>query len=224
MKVRILTSELLGSHCYLLFEGDHVIIIDPVDKDLIEQVIGEEHLIVDLVILTHEHCDHVYGLSDVKEKYHCSVIASEKCNVNLQDNRKNFSRYYNAFLGVQNRYDMYAQKEIEPFTTCADKLFKGEQTIEWRGHNLYMRETPGHSPGSICILVDDKMLFSGDTLMGEDVTETNFIGGSVEDFKKQTIPWLKSLPGELKVYAGHGDCFVLGNRLICKEIEGDKYS
>ena len=218
MNVRTLTSELLGSHCYLLIDGDHCTVIDPGDKGLIDPVITEEQLTVDQVILTHEHCDHVYGLSDVKEKYHCPVIASEKCNDNLKDSRKNFSQYYNAFLGVQNRYDTDAQKEIEPFTTSADEVFEGEKTIEWRGHHIYMRETPGHSPGSICIVVDDEILFSGDTLMGEDVTETNFIGGSAEDLREKTMPWLESLPGCLKVYAGHGDSFVLGNRLNDKEI------
>jgi hypothetical protein len=54
--------------------------------------------------------------------------------------------------------------------------------------------------------------------MGEDVTETNFIGGSAEDLREKTMPWLESLPGCLKVYAGHGDSFVLRNRLNDKEI------
>ena len=218
MKIRTLTSELLGSHCYLLIDGNHAIIIDPCDKGIVDPVIDEERITVDQMILTHEHCDHVHGLSDVKEKYHCPVIASGKCDANLKNSRKNFSQYYNAFLGVQNKFDTNAQKEIEPFTTCADELFEGEQTIEWRGHHIYMRETPGHSPGSICIVVDDEILFSGDTLMGDDVTETNFIGGSEEALRVKTMPWLESLPSNLKVYAGHGDSFVLGNRLNDKEI------
>lgn len=75
--------------------------------------------------------------------------------------------------------------------------------------------TPGHTPGSICILADDRFLFTGDTLFIGDCGRTDLPGGSNADMFR-TMQRLKSLPDSLTVYPGHdyGDkaCDTLGNQ------------
>ena len=72
-------------------------------------------------------------------------------------------------------------------------------------HKIFLKETPGHSKGSICILVDEKILFSGDTLVTGHETILRLPGGSKKDFAGITLPYLESLDREIMVYPGHGE-------------------
>ena len=64
MRIRTLTTGFYESHCYLIIEGNHAFLIDPGDPDLVRNAVLEDDLTLDFGILTHEHCDHVYGQQD----------------------------------------------------------------------------------------------------------------------------------------------------------------
>jgi glyoxylase-like metal-dependent hydrolase (beta-lactamase superfamily II) len=68
--------------------------------------------------------------------------------------------------------------------------------------------TPGHTPGSICFLVDT-YLFAGDTLFPGGPGHTR----SPEDFQliiRSLTRRIFALPDDTQVYPGHGDATVLG--------------
>lgn len=62
--------------------------------------------------------------------------------------------------------------------------------------------TPGHTPGGLCIIVDDRTILTGDTLFISDCGRTDLPGGSDRQMYR-TIQRLKTLPDELMVYPGH---------------------
>ena len=212
MKVITLTTQYMLSHCYIIEEDGHALIIDPGDPSLVLDVIKANSYTVDFCILTHEHCDHTYGCSEVRQALGCDIYASEKCNRQLQSSRKNFSEYFDAFIEIQTQLPVEQLKTMDPFKTNADVVFSNEMNIDWMGHRLYLKETPGHSLGSICIVIDDKILFTGDTLLLNEATGTNYPGGNEDDLNQISFPWLKSLSPDTKVYAGHGEAFLLGER------------
>ena len=63
-------------------------------------------------------------------------------------------------------------------------------------------QTPGHSPESMCILVDDFALITGDTLFIGECGRVDLPGGSAEDLF-QSFEKLRLLDPELIVYPGH---------------------
>lgn len=63
--------------------------------------------------------------------------------------------------------------------------------------------TPGHTPGGICIVVDEKALLTGDTLFIGDCGRTDLPGGSLEEMFKTLQEKIFLLPDELIVYPGH---------------------
>jgi hydroxyacylglutathione hydrolase len=63
--------------------------------------------------------------------------------------------------------------------------------------------TPGHTPGGICIVVDEKALLTGDTLFIGDCGRTDLPGGSLEEMFRTLQEKILSLPDELVVYPGH---------------------
>ena len=212
MQIINLTSRYMEENCYLLVEQKHVIIIDPGDAEIVLKALNDNNFCADFGILTHEHCDHIYGCSKLREKLGIKFYSSENCDKNMQDSQKNFSKYFEAFIEIQTKIPTSEQKSMPPFTEKADIIFNNELLINWMGHKIYMKETPGHSSGSICILIDDEKMFSGDTLFYDEETVFKFPGGNKTKLKT-TLNWFESLPKDIKIYPGHGCSFILGERL-----------
>jgi hydroxyacylglutathione hydrolase len=67
---------------------------------------------------------------------------------------------------------------------------------------LKVIHTPGHTPDSICLLVDDKLL-TGDTLFVGECGRTDLPGGSAEDMYHSLFGKLMKLDDNIMVYPGH---------------------
>jgi glyoxylase-like metal-dependent hydrolase (beta-lactamase superfamily II) len=71
------------------------------------------------------------------------------------------------------------------------------------GHiNIHVIHTPGHTPDSMCLLFDDKLL-TGDTLFVGECGRTDLPGGSVEDMYNSLFQKLMKLDDDIEVYPGH---------------------
>ncbi len=82
-------------------------------------------------------------------------------------------------------------------------LRDGEDLVE----GVRVLHTPGHSPGSI-VLVLDGILVTGDLLFAGSVGRTDLPGGSDEEMEK-SLRKLLALPGDYVVYPGHGEATTL---------------
>ncbi len=103
----------------------------------------------------------------------------------------------------------YVSENIDVIVSDGDHLFVGDIT-------LTVLLTPGHTPGGICILVNNKALLTGDTLFIGDCGRTDLPGGSLDEMFHSLQNKIKKLPDHLMVYPGHdyGDnpCDILGNQ------------
>jgi hydroxyacylglutathione hydrolase len=63
--------------------------------------------------------------------------------------------------------------------------------------------TPGHTPDSICLLVDDKKLLTGDTLFVGECGRTDLLGGSSRSMYGSLFNKLLKLGDDVEVYPGH---------------------
>lgn len=215
MNILRFETPLLSSNMYLLTEDNHGLIIDPYDG--FHEEISAACNKIDHILLTHEHYDHISGANALRERCGCRIICSETCGQRIQNSTHNFSRYYEAYASLQTGEPVHeGVLPVEEYFTRADEVFSGQTVISWHGHELVLTETPGHSPGSICILVDGNLLFSGDTLLQGDVAVTRFPGGSRRQYEQTALPYLRGLAGDTTVYPGHYGAFRLGEHKIKK--------
>lgn len=63
--------------------------------------------------------------------------------------------------------------------------------------------TPGHTPDSICLLVEKKKLLTGDTLFVGECGRTDLKGGNSKDLYDSLFNKLLKLPDDVEVYPGH---------------------
>jgi len=83
----------------------------------------------------------------------------------------------------------------------ADLKVKDGQVLEVGNLQVKVFHTPGHTPGGICLLIEDN-LFTGDTLFMGHVGRTDFPGGNQQEMV-DSIKKLMQLPDQTKVYPGH---------------------
>jgi len=63
--------------------------------------------------------------------------------------------------------------------------------------------TPGHTPDSICLLLDDEVLLTGDTLFVGECGRTDMPGGNPRSMYESLFNKLLKLNDGVKVYPGH---------------------
>jgi len=63
--------------------------------------------------------------------------------------------------------------------------------------------TPGHTPDSICLLVDSKKLLTGDTLFVGECGRTDLPGGNSRSLYDSLFNKLLKLTDDVEVYPGH---------------------
>lgn len=189
---------------YILESDGRYIVIDTTKEN-----IGIDFTKIDYVILTHEHYDHISGVNYFHEKSNAKIICSSVCGVNIQNSNINFSAIFRETFQIRTSEGVSSEIQSINYTCTADITFKNDFYLHWQGHELYLFETPGHSAGSICIIVDNKYLFCGDSLFKDYATATRLPGGSTKAWKYVSFPNINTLSKDLIVYPGHSDDFVL---------------
>lgn len=166
-------------------EGIIIDIANNVDK--IYNYIENSEIKPKYIILTHCHGDHVSGLKNIKKCYpNIKIIIHEADSHGLTDDSINMCSYISAESNFVNA-DIVAKD--------GDELKIGDILVK-------IIHTPGHTAGSISILVEDA-LFSGDTLFRGTYGRTDLPTGSDVELKK-SLKKLLELPEDTIVYPGHG--------------------
>jgi glyoxylase-like metal-dependent hydrolase (beta-lactamase superfamily II) len=68
---------------------------------------------------------------------------------------------------------------------------------------LEVLHTPGHSKDSICLIIDSKIIITGDTLFVGNCGRIDLPGGNINDMYESLFGKIIKLNDKLKVYPGH---------------------
>ena len=197
--------ELIDSNMYIATEGENALIIDPNINESAILYLREKNVKDILIILTHEHYDHISGVNWLREVFPCRVLCSNACAENLKSITKNGSKFFSVLFLSEDKEKLEEAKLVKPVTCVSDIVFSESKKMEWNGHYIELYETPGHSSGSICIIVDHEYLFTGDSLLKELKVITKLPTGNKKKYLEYTLPFLSSLDKNLWVYPGHGE-------------------
>jgi glyoxylase-like metal-dependent hydrolase (beta-lactamase superfamily II) len=202
-----IVNKPVASNCYVIYaDGNNsCMIIDPGtenNQDLID-FLKHKKIFPEYVILTHEHFDHVIGLDNLKKIYQFKSISCDVCSLNIQNSKKNLSLFYNQ-IGI----------ELNPVDITFDE---NEFSFVWMSIEIKLFKLPGHSKGSIGMLLKPSTLFLGDTLLENMNTIIKLPGGSKADLVN-TFNYLKLnfTDKDYLVYPGHGNPFKLNENFIYK--------
>lgn len=220
----VIAVGLLQCNCSILGDPQtrEAIVIDPGDDvNRILDVLKKHRLRVRTILSTHTHIDHVGGLALLHKATGAPVLIHE------------------ADLELYRRLDIQAQwlGIPTPETMRIQDFVQEGDAIRWGDFAASVLHTPGHTPGSICLVVNKEpahevtpsaephdsalqrlrrndastsRLIAGDTLFQGSIGRTDLWGGSYPQIIRSIREKLIVQPEELVVYPGHGDTTTIG--------------
>ncbi len=182
---------MLDVNCYIVGDKDHLLVIDPgADVNTIFQEIQSIGGTVKTIFLTHCHFDHILAVNELKALTGAKIVVANAEKENLSDENVNMTgRFHSRKINISP--DEFAQE--------GDVVTSGD-------YRFSVIETPGHTSGGVCLYEPtEKVLFSGDTLFFESIGRTDFLTGDFLTLKRSVLEKLYILPGETRVFPGHGE-------------------
>lgn len=178
---------------YVVYDDSsrEALVIDPGDDaQSFLRFLQKKSLTLKGIVITHFHCDHIGAVEELKKKVPCPVYIHKKDAVGLNDPKFNRSK----------------ERFRRAIAFAPDVLLSDGQTLQVGATTLKVINTPGHTPGSICLEVKDgKEIFTGDTLFEDDLGRTDLPGGDVQALRKTAVGKIAQWSDEVIIYPGHGD-------------------
>lgn len=208
--------EYIDSNMYIIIENNKALIIDPHQNNEVYNLLRMNNIIDITVLLTHEHPDHISGLKWLKDNFNTTIISTKETSDYISD-IKNTRPILITFvleekdkLNGTNILDKF-NKNYEPFTMTSDIIFDEDLEYNWNNHEIFLKNLQGHSKGSCFIFLDNKIIFTGDTLLKDYPIITRFPRGNTKTYKNITIPYIKNLDRNFTIFPGHGAPFELND-------------
>ena len=172
------------TNCYLVWDSEShsCVVIDP-GFDAQSVLLAARHLgkTIEAILLTHGHFDHVGAVKEIVADTDCKVYLCEQ-DLSMPAQLTAGSLYYTDLYGEGDRMTL-------------------------AGVEFSVLHTPGHTPGSVCLIAGEHM-FSGDTLFSGSCGRTDLPGGSWQTIRA-SLARLAGLTENLQVHPGHGESTTL---------------
>ena len=177
------------TNCYIIHEekSKTCCVIDPgYTPGVVLDKLDSLGLTLEAILLTHGHFDHVGGVKELAAETGCKVYI---CADDLS---------------------------MPPMMTAGPLHYTHTYTegnqLNLAGLAISVLHTPGHTPGSVCLLVD-RAIFSGDTLFAGSCGRTDLPGGNWATILK-SLRRLSSIEADFQVYPGHGESTTLAEEKL----------
>ena len=179
LKVHALALGAYQTNCYIIHDENSktCCVIDPgYEPDKILDKLDSLGLTLEAILLTHGHFDHVGAVKELAAETGCAVY-------------------------------LHPDDLALPPMMTAGALYYTNTYVEGTSLNLAglditVLHTPGHTPGSVCLLTETTIL-SGDTLFAGSCGRTDLPGGDWATITK-SLKRLAALEGNFWLLPGHG--------------------
>ena len=184
LKVHVLTLGAYQVNCYIIHDekSPSCCVIDPgYEAETIVDKLSQLGLTLEAILLTHGHFDHVGAVRDLAADTGCQVWLCAD--------------------------DLALPTNLTAGPLCYTNTYAEGTTLHLAGLDISVLQTPGHTPGSVCLMTENT-LFSGDTLFAGSCGRTDLPGGSWEQMRS-SLKRLSEIEANLWVLPGHGESTML---------------
>jgi len=186
------------TNCYILGDSDskQAFVVDPGGHvGAIRSALDRHGLECKTIINTHAHFDHVGGNAELKKATSAELLI-HPAEAELL-----------PVLSHQGQMFGITLEDSPP----ADRTIEEGDLVELDGIKLEVLHTPGHSPGSICLVVaGEGMILVGDLVFQGSIGRTDFPGGSMQTLVENVKTKIFKHPDDTKLYPGHGPATSVG--------------
>ncbi len=197
MKVIHLIVGPLQANCYILIDEltGQAGVIDPGgDAEKIARKLNSQDVEPFAIFCTHGHPDHVAAADRLVQRTSADAVYMHPDEVAM------LAHYVLPELGEVQLPELTKYEE-------GDRIGVGKLTVR-------VVHTPGHSPGSVCLSVDEeKVLFTGDLIFAGGIGRTDLPGGNESQMRASLRRIVEQFPPDTVLYPGHGPQSTLAEEL-----------
>lgn len=193
--IKIMTVGAIQEHTYFFIDEatKHAFVIDPgAEADRLLKFIENEGLVIEKILLTHGHYDHISAVKALKEALNCPVYIHTEGKTYLEDTRYNLSPMFGDHLTLE-----------------ADVYVEHGEIIELEANskmNLRVIFAPGHTADGVAFYNEaDKVAFVGDIIFAGSVGRSDHPGGDANRLLNSIRAQIFTLPDDTVIYPGHGE-------------------
>ena len=178
----------MANFMYLLGdpESRQAVIVDPAwDVGSLLKIAREDDYTISGALISHYHPDHVGGdLWGVQVEGVARLLEEESVPLYV------------------NKHEAAGLKVVTGVSDNDLKLVDDGDTLEIGDLSVRFLHTPGHTPGSQCFLIDDRLV-AGDTLFVRGCGRVDLPGGDADQMYYSLTQKLAKLPPQTVLYPGH---------------------
>ena len=193
--VHNLTVGMLQEHSYFYIDEHtkHGFVIDPgAEANKLLGFIKEQGYVIEKILLTHGHMDHIGGAATLREALECPIVIHQEGKIYLEDANWNMSSQFGR-----------------PFTLKADEFVEhGDEIVleankEFKVRVIY---APGHTADGVAYYAEkERLAFVGDIIFEGSIGRSDLPGGNSNRLLSAIREQIFTLPNETILYPGHGN-------------------
>lgn len=153
--------------------GDTILIDPSWELNKLTKFMTEEKMLLKAILLTHGHYDHLNLVDDILEETSVDVYCGEH------------------------------ETDIKKYLSAKVQPLKDGEILKIENIAIYCMHTPGHTLGSMCFYVNEKYIFTGDTLFIEGCGNPDLYENSAYDMFHSVQKIISFVKNDTLVYPGH---------------------
>lgn len=194
MIIQLPVTGVFTTNSYLLIDNEtnHGFLIDPgAEANKILNYIKENNLIIEKILITHSHFDHIGAVNEINKALNIPVYVHEKGKKYIDNTIWNLSASCGKNITIKATNYMKNNDLIKLEANHKITL----QVIHVEGHTL---------DGVIFYNKNEKAAFVGDNIFYRGIGRSDFYGGDFITLLTEIIHKILTLPEDTTLYPGHG--------------------
>ncbi|MBU3803932.1 MAG: MBL fold metallo-hydrolase [Candidatus Cellulosilyticum pullistercoris] len=194
--IQALSGGMFGELTYLYIDDvtKHGFVIDPgVEGEKLVNYIKEQGFVIEKILLTHGHIDHISSAKEVRDALGASIVIHKEGKIYLEDPKWNLSMNY---------FEVPLTMEADEYVEHGDEIVL-EANADFKVQVIYV---PGHTADGVAYYSEKEGLaFVGDIIFEGSVGRSDLLGGNAVKLLDGIRKQIFSLPDETVLFPGHGN-------------------
>lgn len=182
-----------NAYFYIDDATKHGFLIDPgAEPDKLLEILKERSFVIEKILLTHGHFDHIGAVSRLQEALHIPAVMQKNGGQYTQNPVWNLSAQTGEEIVLR---DVHFLEDNADISLQANPDFR-----------LHMIPVPGHtSDGCIYYSATDHIAFVGDSIFRQSYGRTDLPGGDERQLLTSIAQNILTLPDATRLLSGHSE-------------------
>jgi glyoxylase-like metal-dependent hydrolase (beta-lactamase superfamily II) len=197
-EIATIATGTFKENCYVVTHpgsGDCLVVDPGAEEAFLDAYLASRNVTPQKIVLTHGHFDHLGAADALMQRYGipCEAHANEE-------------RLVRQAATYAFRFERGAALRVPRGLT----YFTGESSLSWNGRPVDVLPTPGHTAGSVALVLGGAFVFTGDTLFHEYVGPTTYPESDPAAIVASVALLLDTLADACVIFPGHGKPWTIG--------------